>query len=123
MPEDVPEREFDVSSILCFTDTAERPVVDVEHTDGIIFVTVVPKKHQRFIVIDLLTEDRVGRQIEPFESGLDTVLDVPILTNDVKMHTFHDEIGIIDETGECPGEHLLLPIDVCGGDLNHEGGV
>ena len=48
---------------------------------------------------------------------------VSVLANDVEMHAFHHEIGVVDEAGECPGEHLLLPVNVVGVDLDNECGV
>ena len=46
-----------------------------------------------------------------------------VLADDIKMHAFHYDVGVIDEAGERPGEHLLLPVDVGGVDLDNESGV
>ena len=118
--EDVSEREFDVCT-LGFTDPTERPVVDVEYADGIVPVPVLPKENQRFSVF-ISNDDSAGWQIKPLERDSDSVLRT-VLTNDVEMYTFHHEIGVIDKAGECPGEHLLLPIEVGGVDLDNECGV
>ena len=48
--QDVSEGEFDVGT-LGFTDTAERPVVHIKQTDGIVPVAVLPKDNQRFVVL------------------------------------------------------------------------
>ena len=47
----------------------------------------------------------------------------PSSQNDVEMHAFHHDVGVINETGERPGEHLLLPVDVGGVNLDNECGV
>ena len=113
--QNVSEGEFDVGSILCFTDAAERPVVHIEHADGVVPVAVLSKENQRFVVF-VLTDDGAGWQIDSFECGSDTIAKV-VLASDVEMYPFHDEIGVIDETRECPREHPLLPIDVGGTDI------
>ena len=120
MSQDVPDRECD-GSFISLSDTPERPVVDVEHTHRIVAVTVFPKDSQRFPVIVLLG-DGAGWQIKLLESGFDAVL-CAILANDVEMHAFHHDVGVIDEARECPGEHLLLPVNVGGVDLDNESGV
>ena len=120
MPEDVSEGEFDVCA-LGFPDTAERPVVNVEPTDGIVPVPVLPKENQRFIVL-VFTDEGTGWQVELLECGSDTLLG-PVLANDVEMHTFHHQVGVVDKPRERPRKHPFLPIDVRGVDLNHERGV
>ena len=89
---------------------------------GVVAVTVFPKHNQRFIV-PVLTSEGTGRQVKLLESGSDTFLGVSVLANDVEMHAFHHDVGVIDEARERPGEHLLLPVDVGGVDLDNECGV
>ena len=120
MSQDVPDRECD-GSFFSFADTTERPVVDVEDAHRIVAVTVLPKHNQRFTVL-VLSGDGAGWQIKLLESGFDAVL-CAILANDVEMHAFHHDVGVIDEARERPGEHLLLPVDVGGVDLDNESGV
>ena len=39
------------------------------------------------------------------------------------MHAFHHDVGIVNQTGERPGEHPLLPLDVGGVDVDNNSGV
>ena len=120
MSQDVPDRECD-GSFISFADTTERPVVDVEDAHRIIAVTVFPK-HDEGILIIVFSGDGAGWQIKLLESGFDAVLGA-ILANDVEMHAFHHDVGVIDEARERPWDHLFLRVDVCGVDLDNERGV
>ena len=70
---------------------SERPVVDVEQTG-------------RIVVGGFAFEEwvKIRREIEIGDSCFDAVLGVR-LTRYLRMYTFHDEIGVVDETREGPG--------------------
>ena len=121
MSQDVPDGECD-GSFISLSDTTERPVVDVEHTHRIVAVTVLPK-HDEGILIIVFSGDGAGWQIKLLESGFDAVLCFSVLANDVEMHAFHHDVGVIDEARERPWDHLFLRVDVCGVDLDNERGV
>ena len=80
-------------------------------------------QRQSAVSVIVLLGDGAGWQIKLLESGFDAVLCFSVLADDIKMHTFHHDVGVIDEARERPGEHLLLPVDVGGVDLDNESGV
>jgi len=72
---------------------AECPVINIEESDRIIaFLNRGP-------FADWV---KIGAKIEIGDSGSDTVFG-PLLARYMKTYTVHDEIGVIDETGEGPG--------------------
>ena len=73
---------------------AECPAVDIKY--------IISNVTGMELYIFLKLDNRVLRQIEQGERASDAVF-CTVLAHYREMYAFHDEIGVIDETGEGPG--------------------